>query len=252
MCRTRTAAASRPLAIHAALHNIADQGQETLFLEGNLRNLNLTVLDIITRSTSAAAHVPGRGEVRVLLQRELPLFREHLLRLDPESRRDRFNGSLNDAWITQYAERSVRDGTVILVYVEKGEVRGAAELHQADLSSELLPEIAFSVEASVRRQGVGSVLFTKLIAKARAMGYAKLRITTGAQNDAMRALANKFGARLSFRHGESTGTIDIEAPRQGAVAKPKLAVFEVARAMADYNRTYWDLWFRMYGVKKPR
>ena len=52
------------------------------------------------------------------------------------------------------------------------------------------------------------ILFRKLIEEARAKGYRFLRITTGAQNDAMRALANKFGAHLTFRYGESTGTID--------------------------------------------
>ena len=90
-------------------------------------------------------------------------------------------------------------------------VRGAAELHPPEQSPDSLPEIAFSVEASVRRQGVGSILFRKLIAEARAKGYTSLRITTGAQNEAMRALASKFGAQLTFRHGESTGTIDLHA-----------------------------------------
>ena len=74
-------------------------------------------------------------------------------------------------------------------------VRGAAELHPPEQSPDALPEIAFSVEARVRRQGVGSILFRKLIAEARRKGYRSLRITTGAQNEAMRALANKFGAQ---------------------------------------------------------
>ena len=84
-----------------------------------------------------------------------------------------------------------------------------------------IPEIAFSVETSVRRQGVGTVLFRKLISVARAKGYKSLRITTGAGNEAMRALANKFGAHLTFSHGESTGIIDLARPSQletGAVA----------------------------------
>ena len=55
------------------------------------------------------------------------------------------------------------------------------------------------------------MLFEKLIAEARAKDYQSLRITTGAQNEAMRALANKFGAHLTFRHGESTGIIDLSA-----------------------------------------
>jgi GNAT superfamily N-acetyltransferase len=203
----------------------------------------------MTSKTSARATAPG--EVRVLAARELPLFREHLLRLDRESRRDRFNGSLDDEWVSRYAERSVQDGTVILAYFEHGVVRGAAELHQPDLSSDSLPEIAFSVEASVRRHGVGSLLFTRLIAKARSMGFEQLRITTGAQNDAMRALANKFGARLSFRHGESTGNIDLRQPQVGAELRPKASALDVARAVSDYNRAYWGMWFRMYGVGKP-
>lgn len=207
-----------------------------------------------TTATSAVVRsaATARGPVRVLTARELPLFREHLLRLDRDSRRDRFNGSLDDDFLVRYAARCVSDGTIILVYFEHDVVRGAAELHQPDLSSDSLPEIAFSVEACVRRQGVGSILFTKLIAKARSLGYETLRITTGAQNDAMRALANKFGAHLSFRHGESTGNIDLkQAPMPGAVAHPKTSALDVARAISDYNRAYWGLWFGMYGIGKP-
>ena len=70
----------------------------------------------------------------------------------------------------------------------------------------------------VRRQGVGSILFKKLIAEARCEGLPLLRITTGAQNQAMRALAHKFGAHLTFRHGESTGTIDLKPQPQPELA----------------------------------
>ena len=88
-------------------------------------------------------------------------------------------------------------------------MRGAAELHPPEQSDDGIPEIAFSVESTVRRQGVGTVLFRKLISVARAKGYKNLRITTGAGNEAMRALANKFGAHLTFSHGESSGIIDL-------------------------------------------
>ncbi len=100
-----------------------------------------------------------------------------------------------------YAEKCANDGTVIIAYFEDGVVRGAAELHPPEQSPDAQPEIAFSVEASARRKGVGSILFKKLIAEAHARGYRGLRITTGAQNEAMRTLANKFGAKLTFHHG---------------------------------------------------
>lgn len=189
-----------------------------------------------------------KGSVRTLTATELPLLRDHLLRLDRDSRRDRFNGSLDDNFVVRYAIKCVSDGTIILVYVEDGMVRGAAELHQPDLSPGSLPEIAFSVESCVRRRGVGSILFTKLIAKARALGYQSLRITTSAQNDAMRALANKFGAHLTFRHGESTGSIDLRpSPRPGAVPAITASPLAVTSAMVEYHRACWRAVFKLYG-----
>src|SRR6478672_2164015 len=116
---------------------------------------------------------------------------------------------MDDSFIKQYAEKCANDGTVVIAYLEDGVVRGAAELHPPEQSEDSIPEIAFSVESTVRRQGVGTVLFRKLISVARAKGYKSLRITTGASNEAMRALANKFGAHLTFSQGESSGVIDL-------------------------------------------
>jgi len=193
---------------------------------------------------------PARGSVRTLRQQEeLPLLRDHLLRLDPESRHDRFHGFMDDSFIERYAAKCADDGTVIIAYIRDGVVRGAAELHPPDRSPDSLPEIAFSVEARVRRQGVGSILFEKLIAEARSKGYRSLRITTGAENQAMRALAHKFGANLTFRHGESTGTIDLAPlPRPKAAATAAIATpADAARAMVNVNRAYWKMLLRMYG-----
>src|SRR3981189_793182 len=190
------------------------------------------------------------SSVRTLSQQEeLPLLRDHLLRLDRNSRHDRFHGFMDDSFIERYAEKCANDGTVVIAFFENGVVRGAAELHPPDQSPDSLPEIAFSVEACVRRQGVGSILFRKLIAEARAKGYQSLRITTGAQNDAMRALASKFGAHLTFRHGESTGSIDLRQHPQPELARYAIATtIEAARAITDFNRAYWGMLMRMYGL----
>jgi GNAT superfamily N-acetyltransferase len=201
------------------------------------------------RHENIAGSTLARGYVRTLRQQEeLPLLRDHLLRLDRESRHDRFHGFMDDDFIERYAAKCADDGTVIIAYIENGVVRGAAELHPPDQSPDSLPEIAFSVEACVRRQGVGSVLFRKLIAEARSKGYHSLRITTGAQNQAMRALANKFGAHLTFRHGESTGSIDLRQHPQPGLARYAIATpAEAARAIVAFNRAYWKLFLRMYG-----
>jgi GNAT superfamily N-acetyltransferase len=191
----------------------------------------------------------AKGTVRTLSQQEeLPLLRDHLLRLDRESRHDRFHGFMDDGFIERYAAKCASDGTVIIAYLEDGVVRGAAELHPPNQSPDSQPEIAFSVEAGQRRQGVGSILFRKLIAEARAKGYHSLRITTGAQNEAMRALAHRFGAHLTFRHGESTGSIDLTQQAQPDPARIAMATpFDAARAMVNFNRAYWKYVLRMYG-----
>src|SRR3954449_6209708 len=163
--------------------------------------------------------LPANGSIRTLTAREMPLLREHLLRLDPESRRDRFNGATDESFIESYAERCLADGTVVIAYVEEGKLLGAAELHQADTSPDGVPEIAFSVERAARRKGVGTVLFRRLITEAEGRGYDSLRITTGYSNEAMRALAHKFGAHLTFRQGESTGSIDLKQKSQTEAAK---------------------------------
>lgn len=200
--------------------------------------------------------LPANGSIRTLTAREMPLLREHLLRLDPASRRDRFNGAADESFVESYAARCLADGTVVIAYVENGKVLGAAELHQPDASDGGIPEIAFSVERSVRRKGVGSILFKRLITEAEGRGYASLRITTGYGNEAMRALAQKFGAHLTFRQGESTGTIDLTEQAQTAVAKPSAedaakpatpTAIDAARAIVKFNRTWWKILLGMYG-----
>jgi len=193
--------------------------------------------------------VSVRGTVRTLSrQEELPLLRDHLLRLDRPSRHDRFHGFIDDSFIQRYAEKCANDGTVIIAYFEDGIVRGAAELHPPEQSPDSQPEIAFSVERSARRKGVGSILFRKLISEAHAKGYRNLRITTGAQNEAMRALANKFGAHLTFRHGESTGSIDLARQQRPERAPPAAAMpLDATRAMVNFNRAYWRMVLQMYG-----
>jgi RimJ/RimL family protein N-acetyltransferase len=152
---------------------------------------------------------PWRGVVRQLRPSDLPRFREHLLRLDAESRHDRFNGVTNDAYLSAYAERCFHDGTTVIGYVEDDKVLGAAELHERADLPEPTGEIAFSVEREFQHRGIGSALFQRLIMNARGLGYEKLRVTTHSGNLAMRTLARKFDAHLSFENVETVGVIDL-------------------------------------------
>ena len=197
----------------------------------------------------ANAVVAGQGSIRTLTAREMPLLREHLLRLDPESRRERFNGAADESFVESYAARCLADGTVVIAHVEDEKVLGAAELHQPDASTEGMPEIAFSVERVARRKGVGSILFKRLITEAEGRGYESLRITTGYTNEAMRALAHKFGAHLTFRQGESTGHIDLKPEKLPSVTRTSMMTpADIARAIVAFNRNWWRTLLRIYGL----
>jgi GNAT superfamily N-acetyltransferase len=193
------------------------------------------------------------GAVRVLKAREMPLLRDHLLRLDAASRRDRFNGVVDDDFLIKYAAGCVDDGETVIGYIEDGEVHAAAELHEPKRAPDEVPEIAFSVEHHLRRRGVGSVLFKALLAEAKRQGYEKLRVTTGAQNDAMRALARKFGTKLKFSHGELSGSLDVADVKLSKVAVTPLKVSrDLAQAMIGFNQAFWNPLLRMYGVIPPK
>jgi GNAT superfamily N-acetyltransferase len=206
--------------------------------------------DVATlRSTS------GTGFIRALKANEQHLLGDHLLRLEPASRRDRFNGGISDEFINAYATRCFDNGATVIAYLQDGVVRGAVELHRPERSADGVPEIAFSVESRVRRQGVGSALFEQALTEARRKGYRRLRITTNGENQAMKALAYKFGAHLTFRRGEATGTIDLtrtksapEAsaatsapkPPEGWGESPNLALSaELLREMFRSGETLW-------------
>lgn len=152
------------------------------------------------------------GVIRQLRPSEEILFREHLLGLDPISRRDRFNGVTTDAFLSQYSERSFREGTTVVGFVVDGKVRGAAELHERSDLPEPTGEIAFSVDKDFQFQGVGAALFKRLIEAARGYGYEKLIVTTHPHNEAMKSLARRFNARLTFEEGETVGLIELAKP----------------------------------------
>ncbi|MBA3446281.1 MAG: GNAT family N-acetyltransferase [Pseudaminobacter sp.] len=154
----------------------------------------------------------ARGTIRQLRPSDLARFRDHLLRLDAESRRDRFNGLTDDEFVSSYADRCFAEGTTVIGYVEDGRVLGAAELHE--LANEAVPtgEIAFSVEREVQHRGIGGRLFERLILNALGLGYTRLLVTTHPQNEAMKALARRFNAVLSFGQGETRGIIDLDVP----------------------------------------
>jgi RimJ/RimL family protein N-acetyltransferase len=152
------------------------------------------------------------GSIRKLWPTDAGLFREHLLRLDKESRRLRFAHSVSDAFIEEYASRMGDFGSVVFAYFLAGRVRGAAELRRLGDVWGIEAEAAFSVERMHQDNGIGSELMGLVVRAARNRGIRRLYMSCLAENGRMQAIARKHDAELRFELGEVIGEIVPQTP----------------------------------------
>jgi hypothetical protein len=76
-----------------------------------------------------ARHVFPEGRlIRKLWVGEAGAYRDHLLRLDAESRHSRFGGAVSDTFIRRYVDTLITLKAVIHGFFVDGCMRGAAEL----------------------------------------------------------------------------------------------------------------------------
>ena len=149
----------------------------------------------------------GNGSIRKLWPTETEQFRDHLLRLDKDSRRMRFAHAVSDSFIEDYAARMSDMGSIVHAYVEDGEVRAAAELRKLSDVWGQEAEAAFSVEKTHQEQGIGSELMGRVIRSARNRGVQRLYMSCLPENNKMQAIARKYEAELKFEYGEVVGQI---------------------------------------------
>ncbi len=147
-------------------------------------------------------------QIRRLTWRDQPLFREHLLRLDPVSRYDRFGMSVNDAFLAEYAAHCFDEGDLVFGYFADGALRGAGELRGlGQRNVEEAAEAAFSVEKNWRGLGVGSALLARIVETARNIGATTLYLTCRAQNRAMQKIVRKSHPGLRLEADRATGRL---------------------------------------------
>lgn len=178
--------------------------------------------------------IPDGGVVRKLWMHETPLYRDHLLRLDPASRRNRFGGVVSDDFIRGHVDSSIVLDAVMHGFFVDGVMRGAAELRPIGTRFSREAEAAFSVEADWQSHGVGSELLRRTLLAARNRGIKFLHMACLADNRRMQQLARKFDADLKFDFGSVVG--EVEAPRPTPLSVMREIVsdsHDVATAMLD-------------------
>lgn len=162
-------------------------------------------------------HRDWGGTIRKLWPTENDKFRDHLLRLDRDSRRMRFAHGVSDAFIEDYAARLHDMGSVVYAYLDGGEIRATAELRKLGDTWGREAEAAFSVEQAWQGQGLGTELMGKVIRAARNRGVMHLYMSCLSENAKMQAIARKHGADLRFEYGEVVGDIVPQEPNYFSV-----------------------------------
>ena len=148
------------------------------------------------------------GLMRRLYPVDRAAFVAHLLRLDGETRHERFGMAVSDAWIAAYARGCFGTRDLVYGFFVQGEIRAAGELRQLEnreLSGQRAAEAAFSVEPGWRRKGLGTALMQRIVRAAQNRLDSTLLLMCLAQNRAMQGLARKFSADLTFDTDQVTG-----------------------------------------------
>ena len=152
--------------------------------------------------------LPEGGTIRKLWVGETDAYRDHLLRLDDESRQRRFSGAVSDGAIIRHATTAQGVGVVVHGFFVDGVLRGAAELRALGPMFGHEAEAAFSIEYPWQSQGVGSLLLERTLLSARNRGIKSLQLHCLADNRRMQQLARKFEADLKFDFGSVIGEVD--------------------------------------------
>lgn len=152
--------------------------------------------------------MPDDGSVRKLWIGETAAYRDHLLRLDPDSRRRRFGGAVSEDFIARFADTTQGPGVVIHGFFIGDMLRGCAELRMASSPFSREAEAAFSIEKPWQSHGVGSALLERTLLAARNRGVKSLHMHCLAENERMQQLARKFDADLHFDFGSVIGEVD--------------------------------------------
>jgi GNAT superfamily N-acetyltransferase len=190
------------------------------------------------------------GVIRKLWIGEAALYRDHLLRLDTDSRHSRFGGGMSDTFIRDYVHTTFGLTAAVHGYFAEGVLRGAAELRPLGPAFAREAEAAISIEAPWQSHGVGFALLDRTLLAARNRGIKKLHMACLANNRRMQDLARKFAAELSFDFGGVVGEVAAARPTPLSVLRELVADHHgFATAVLDVQSR---LWKPPFSAQNPR
>lgn len=152
------------------------------------------------------------GIIRRLRPVDTPHLIAHLLRLDEQGRRNRFQGLVSDRHVELHAARALAAPAIVFGFVApEGGIRGVGELHPEPGIGGPEGEAAFSVESGLRGHGLGTELFRHVLAAARELGLGRVVLHCLSSNLAMQALCQHVGATVRREEFDLTAYVEPDA-----------------------------------------
>jgi GNAT superfamily N-acetyltransferase len=124
-------------------------------------------------------------------------FLQHLLRLDPQARLQRFCHAASDADVRSYVGRLDLKRARVIGFVCEGAMRGAAELSPGG-GRGLVFDATVSVERAWQERGIATALLLRAIAVARGLGVGHIRVEGLADNPHLRDAVAQFDIDMLF------------------------------------------------------
>ncbi len=151
------------------------------------------------------------GSIRKLWVADTAAFKDHLMRLDPQTRRNRFGMAASDEFVARYAETSFALDTLIHGVFVGGDLVAVGELRALG-RSRTDAEAAFSVETDWQGRGFGQRLMDRVLLAARNRRIERLYMNCLASNAQMQRLARRAGADLEYEGGDVVGLVVPQTP----------------------------------------
>jgi GNAT superfamily N-acetyltransferase len=143
-------------------------------------------------------------------------FLEHLLRLDEETRLQRFCHRASNADVRDYVDSLDLNRARVIGFFCDGEMRGAAELSPSGSARTPVFDATVSVEKDWQGRGIRTALVSRAIPVARGLGASHIRVEGLADNERLRRIVAQFDADMLFEDDDCEAWLPVG--RMGAAA----------------------------------
>ncbi len=135
-------------------------------------------------------------------------IRAHLLRLSLTDRYLRFCSALSDSAINRYVDGLELSGKDAVYGIYDSDVILAGMIHVAPVSADSV-EFALSVDDTMRKRGIGDMLFERGLLHCESVGITRVYMNCLSTNEAIKKMARRRNMSMVTDYGETVASLDL-------------------------------------------